>query len=372
MGRTPALVSRAQILVMKTETHLSAADKTLVGTIYDPPRAGRPWMLKDVLPDGATRYYSLARWALVDALRACGVGAGDRVLVPGLICREVLASINLLDATPVFYPVSHELRAGFSPGDSGQAKAVLAVNYFGFPQELDVFRQYCERTGAALIEDNAHGLLSRDENGRLLGSRGDAGVFSIRKTIAVPDGGALVLNGHLEMPQTAEVGESRTIRPRYPLKQIFRRVAGRLGPVRTHSVIGALRQLRRAVTGDALPVGAPDAETRIPVGPSASTILSRALTIAEPDLEVRRRRALYALAGRIIEVSGAVPVFPSLPRNVVPYGFPVFVSQAHLPGTVATVGRYGFQLSRWPDLPTAVASEAPEHYRHLMVLPFLW
>jgi len=126
------------------------------------------------------------------------------------------------------------------------------------------------------------------------------------------------------------------------------------------------------VTGDALPVGAPDAETRIPVGPSASTILSRALTIAEPDLEVRRRRALYALAGRIIEVSGAVPVFPSLPRNVVPYGFPVFVSQAHLPGTVATVGRYGFQLSRWPDLPTAVASEAPEHYRHLMVLPFLW
>ena len=354
------------------DVHLSAADLALVNTIYSPARARQPWMLQDVLPGGATRYYSLARWALVDALRTYGVGPGDRVLAPGLICRELLASISLLGATAAFYPVSRGLCAEFSAGDLGQAKAVIAVNYFGFPQDLGVFRDYCQRTGAALIEDNAHGLLSRDEYGQLLGSRGDAGVFSVRKTIAVPDGGALVLTGDRGMPKAPVSREVSASSARYRLKEAFRRVAGRLGPLRTHRVISGVRQLRRVLTGDAFPAGAQDAEVRIPVGPSASSLLSRPLSVTEPDLEARRRRALYELAGRIAGAIGAVPVFPCLPPNVVPYGFPMFVSQARLEETAADVERYGFQVSGWPDLPTAVAAEAPEHYRFLMVLPFLW
>jgi hypothetical protein len=358
--------------VISVATPWSAAEVALVGTIYDPPRARRPWSLKQVLPEGASRYYSLGRWALVDALRACGVSRGDRVLVPGLICREVLASVNFIGAIPEFYPVSSRLSAAFNAQKLIHAKAVLAVNYFGFPQELEVFRTYCQRTGAALIEDNAHGMLSRDENGQLLGSRGDAGVFSFRKTIAVPDGGALVLQDHVEMRASAGPGEVRNIGARYPLKQAFRRVAGRLGPIWTHRAIGGLRQLRRAITGDALPVGAADAETRIPAEPNPSAILGREIAVAEPELEVGRRRALYELAGSVIANSGAVPVFPCLPPKVVPYGFPLLVSPRYLSATMAATARYGFQLSQWPDLPAVIEPSAPEHYRHLMVMPFLW
>ena len=352
-------------------TRLSPEDLALVGTIYDPPRARQPWMLKDVLPDGVTRCYSLARWALVDALRACGVRPGDRVLVPGLICREVLASLNLLGATVAFYPVSPRLCAGFGAGDLVDAKAVLAVNYFGFPQGLGPFREYCARTGAMLIEDNAHGLLSRDDNGQLLGSRGDAGLFSIRKTIAVPDGAALVLKNRA-LPQTAEAHEAAGIPSRYRLKQAFRRVSRALGPIRTHSAIGVVREMRRGFTGHAMPVAASDAETRIPVGPSPSSLFSRAVTVADPDVEAQRRRALYELAGRIVATTGAVPVFPFLPPNVVPYGFPVSVSSEQVSATAANVGQHGFQLARWPDLPEAIVREALPHYRQLMVLPFLW
>ena len=343
----------------------------LVGTIYNPPRARRPWMLKDVLPIGETRYYSLARWALVDALRACGVGRGDRVLVPGLICREVLASINLVGATAAFYPVSPRLDAGFDARSPVDAKAVLAVNYFGFAQDLGVFREYCARTGAALIEDNAHGLLSRDENGQWLGSRGDAGLFSVRKTIAVPDGAALVLK-HLTLPHAATAPEASGIPSRYRLKQAFRRVARVLGPIQTHSAIGVVREIRRGCTGHAVPVVAYDAETRIPVGPGPSRLLSNRLTMADPALEAQRRRALYELAGRVVDTSVAVPVFSSLPPNVVPYGFPISVSPEHVSATAVQVGAAGFQLTPWPDLPAAVVHEAPEHYRRLMVLPFLW
>lgn len=356
---------------MKPDVRLSSADAALVSTIYHPPRARRPWRVKDVLPEGATRYYSLARWALVDALRACDVGPGDRVLLPGLICREVLASVNLLGVTAVFYPVTRQLCARFSADDIGPASAVLAVNYFGFPQDLQMFRHYCERTGAALIEDNAHGFLSRDENGAWLGSRGDAGLFSFRKTIAVSSGGALILRGHRTLPQSAELPRSAP-GPQYRLKQAFRRLAGPLGPIRMQKTIGAVRQLRQAITGAAVPPGAPDAETRIPLAPNPGAAISRAIAVAEPELEARRRRGLYELAGRIVEHSGAVPVFSSLPRNVVPYGFPILASQAQATAIAAHVGRHGFLLSQWPDLPAAVAPSAPEHYRQLMVLPFLW
>jgi hypothetical protein len=355
---------------MTSDVRLSPADAALVSTIYDPPHARRRWTLKDVLPDGATAYYSLARWALVDALRACGVGPGDRVVVPGLICREVLASINLLGASAVFYAVSRQLCAHFSAHEIGPAKAVLAVNYFGFPQDLQVFRRYCDQTGAALIEDNAHGFLSRDESGQWLGSRGDAGLFSFRKTIAVPNGSALIVNGR-ELRQTTDL-RPHAPGAHYRLKQMFRRVAAVIGPARTHTAIAAVRQLRRALTGAAVPPVSPDAETRIPLAPNPSSAISGAVAVAEPELEAERRRSLYELAARIIDRSGAVPLFPCLPRNVVPYGFPLFAPQGQARGIAADVGRYGFQLSQWPDLPAAVIPSAPEHYRQLMVLPFLW
>jgi len=262
---------------------LSTSDTAIIATIYDPPRASRPWILKEVLPNSPTRYYSLARWALVDALRACGVGDGDRVLLPGLICKEVLASISVLDAISVFYPVSPQLRPSCSADDMTEAKAILAVNYFGFPQDLAVFHRYRQRTGAALIEDNAHGLLSRDTNGELLGARGDAGLFSFRKTISVPDGGALVVNNGRTMPKAAKLPAVRGLGSRYRVKQSFRRVVRYLGPIRARKAIGAIRWLRQLCTGDAVPPSAADAETRIPLGPSPCASVGCAIRVAEPE-----------------------------------------------------------------------------------------
>lgn len=352
------------------ETPLSAAEGALVSTIYSPPQAHRPWMLKDILPEGAVKFYALARWALVDGLRACGVSAGDCVMVPGLICREVLASINCVGATPAFYPVSPQLCAGFDPGVLGQSKAVLAVNYFGFPQELGRFRQYCERTGAVLIEDNAHGLLSRDENGQLLGSRGDIGIFSFRKTIAVPAGGALVLNGgQITPPDLSSISALST---RYRLKQAFRPVTRQLGAPVTLGALEMFRHVRRLLTGHAVPRSLPDAEEHVPAPPNPCELISGPLTVAVPALEASRRRALFDLAARLVNGSSAVPVFERLPDHVVPYGYPLFASPARAPALAATLRRHGLSLVPWPDLPAAIAPSAPEHYRDLMVVPFLW
>jgi hypothetical protein len=319
------------------------------------------------------RYYSLARWALVEAFRACGVGQGDRVLLPELICREVLAAVHVLGAVAVLYPVARQLCPACDADDMPDAAAVLAVNYFGFPQDLTVFRRYCQRTGAVLIEDNAHGFLSRDPNGELLGSRGAAGVFSFRKTIAVSDGGALVFNDDRVIPGAACSPARGGGGARYQVKQAFRRVTKTMGPVRTLRTIQGLRLLRRFFTGHALPPRVADAEVRIALPPSASAMLGHPIAVADQEAEVSRRRSLYGLAGRIVrEIVGILPVFRQLPPNVAPYGFPIFVSSTQLSRVSDDVGRWGLQVSQWPDLPSSVAPTAPAHYRELAVLPFLW
>ena len=347
-----------------------ALQASLVGTIYRPPRARQQWTIGDVLPPGSVSYYSLARWALVAALRAFGVGNGSRVLLPALICRDVLAAVHMVGATAVYYPVSRALEpTAFDPVEP--VKAVVAVNYFGFPQDLQPFRELCTRTGAALIEDNAHGLFSRDDLGRWLGGRGDAGLFSFRKTIAVPDGATLVITRNAAM---AAAGSAAVSRPafRHRAKQVARRVAAQLGPVLALKSIAAVRELRSSVGGKQMPATAPDIETRIPLEPGPTRDICLPIVVADPDLEVQRRRALYALVGQLFEGGGADPVFSRLPEHTAPYGFPFFATEAQLPGMAARLAKHGLPVVSWPDLPAAVASSAEDHYRQLQIVPFLW
>ena len=140
---------------------------------------------------GQVRYYSLARYAMIEALSLAGVGNGSCVLLPEFLCRDMLAPLHLLGARVCWYPVASNLQAATNPADWPKADVVLAVNYFGFPQDLESFRIYEARTGALIIEDNAHGYLSRDQTGNLLGCRTGLGLFSFRKTLRIPDGGAL-------------------------------------------------------------------------------------------------------------------------------------------------------------------------------------
>lgn len=346
---------------------LSAAESALVSTIFDPPRARRPWRLGDVLPAGTAAYYSLGRWALVQALRVSGVGAGDRVLIPGLVCRDVLASVRAVGAEADFYPVLPGLRAEALEPATG-ARAILAVNYFGFPQDLRPFRDYCARTGAALIEDNAHGLFSRDHDGAWLGGRGDAGIFSFRKTIPLSGGGAVVSHRGTLPDGLPPV---RRLALRYRAKQVARRVAGRLAPVHAMDAIGAVRRLRQWAGGGATRSDRA-AEFEMPCGPNPPAAIMEALVVADPELECNRRRALYLLVHRILDRTDAAPVFPDLPDHVVPYGFPLLAPRGQVAMISAHLARHGLPLVRWPDLPSAIAPAAPDHYRNLMIVPFLW
>ncbi|MFM8003312.1 MAG: hypothetical protein ACKPAJ_13020, partial [Actinomycetota bacterium] len=82
------------------------------------------------------RFFSLGRFAMREALCHCGVGPDDRVMLPSFICRDVLASIAELNARVVYYEVDEQLKP-VSLDPMTTAKVIVAVNYFGFPQNLE-------------------------------------------------------------------------------------------------------------------------------------------------------------------------------------------------------------------------------------------
>jgi dTDP-4-amino-4,6-dideoxygalactose transaminase len=115
------------------------------------------------LPPDRTTLFACGREGLAEPLWRAGVVARDTVLLPSFICCSPLASLAALGPSPRFYDVGQDLttdKKELHRAARGRARAVVAVYYFGFPQELAPFKDWCVEEGARLIEDNAHGFLS--------------------------------------------------------------------------------------------------------------------------------------------------------------------------------------------------------------------
>jgi len=345
-------------------------------SIYNPLDSKKPWFLEDLIGERPVRYFAFGRQALVEAFRLCGVGPGDNVLLPSYICRNVLASLHAVRANPSYYNVGEDLQADFDPDSVPRAKAVLAVNYFGFPQQLDIFERYRERTEALIIEDNAHGLFSRDEEGRFLGTRPDIGVFSIRKSVPLPNGAALVvnnpqLNDNLSKQERFELSTDDEF---FKRKQFIRRyVIGEWGIPAKRIVFRLSRMRRWLMTGSPIPKSDKRWETVLPEPSKCSRFIKNGIKTANPESERKRRRELYLWLDEWIgRRDNCVPVFENLPSGVVPYGYPFICEEDDLKGFERLLSRKGFYCITWPDLPEAVEKDAPPFYTKVRLVPFLW
>jgi len=129
-------------------------------------------------------------------MHLAGVGPGDEVITSPY---SFVASANCAiyeGATPVFADVDPRTLnlapAAVEAAVTPRTKAVVAVDIFGYPCELDPLRAICERHGLALIEDACEALGARYK-GRLLGSHGHPTVFAFypNKQITTGEGGAV-------------------------------------------------------------------------------------------------------------------------------------------------------------------------------------
>jgi len=129
---------------------------------------------------------------------ACGLQAGDEVIVPSLTFVATANAVAYTGAKPVFADIASATEPWLSAASVQSAitpatKAVLAVSYGGCAGELEQLAALCAQRGLVLLEDAAHSLGSR-QHGRQLGTFGLAGAFSFfsNKNLAVGEGGALV------------------------------------------------------------------------------------------------------------------------------------------------------------------------------------
>lgn len=151
-----------------------------------------------VFPFNEKRLYFFfsARYALAAALNALSLKEKDIVLLPSYNCGVEIDPIIYFGIKPVFYNINKNFLIDFddlSRKIIRGVKAVLVTHFLGFPQPIDEIKEICLKRNLYLIEDCAHAFLSSN-NGKPLGSFGDIAIFSLLKTIPVPNGGVLLIN----------------------------------------------------------------------------------------------------------------------------------------------------------------------------------
>jgi dTDP-4-amino-4,6-dideoxygalactose transaminase len=111
---------------------------------------------------------------LAAGIKALGIGPGNTVLLPSYNCGTEIDPFLHLSVKPVFYKVNKDL-------------------LIDFYQPIEEIIKTCAQRNLFLIEDCAHAFLSTNGE-KYLGSYGDVSIFSLLKTLPIPNGGALVIN----------------------------------------------------------------------------------------------------------------------------------------------------------------------------------
>ena len=154
-----------------------------------------------------THLYFRGSNAIWHALKTLRLEAGDEVLFPAYHCGIELDVLLAAGLRVTFYPVGRDLAldASVLARHMGPTtRAVYVIHYYGLPQDLNATLEVCRRRGVAMIEDCAMALYGRLGD-RPLGSYGDVSIFSLWKTVAMPFGGALVVNNpRLPRPEAAQ------------------------------------------------------------------------------------------------------------------------------------------------------------------------
>ena len=136
-------------------------------------------------------------------MRLAGVGPGDEVITSPY---SFVASANCAmyeGAAPVFAdidPSTYNLDpAAVEAAVTERTKAIVAVDIFGYPCELDELRAICDRHSLALVEDACEALGALYK-GRPLGSHGHPAVFAFypNKQITTGEGGAVTTGSATE------------------------------------------------------------------------------------------------------------------------------------------------------------------------------
>jgi hypothetical protein len=328
-------------------------------------------------------WFFWARNALYYSLHALDVTPGSHVLLPSYLCTAAVEAFTAFGAQVEFYEIGRncepdlvEIESKIRPA----TKAVLAVHYFGFPQRIRAFRDLCDRHRVALIEDCAH-VLRTDSEGQVLGSFGDASVFSWRKFLPIYDGAELRFNRRvspLHVPWKKE-NISFTLKvTKCLLDRLLENSNGKLASGLSQGLEFSKTIWRRTrgirVDQPLLAVDSNQASFDPCLLNRRISRLSKWLFNYSDILSIvqQRRDNFLFLQRELRRVSGVRPLHRELPAGVCPWVYPVFFDDfpdAHLVlrGKGIPAVTWGGVRPREPDLQPF--ADADFLYKNLVFLP---
>lgn len=311
------------------------------------------------------RFTHQARYALWHGLGALGLGPGASVAVPAYHCGTEIDPILERGAAVQFYDVDASLRVrpeALERVIDANTRAVLVTHFFGIPQEMDAVSRLCRDRHLYLIEDCAHTL-----GGGAVGTVGDIAIFSPRKLLPIPDGGALRVNSKdAPVPAAVELpalgGTMRCLRTK-----LLRNLALRLpGPGTTPAPVESPQ--REPGPGPAESFHAEH------TGWGMSRFSLAVLGSADLDrIACTRRRYFRQLLAGLTAGPEFAPLVTELPEDTCPWVFPLRVADPaglarHLRSLgIEVLGR--FWDSFHPAFPRERFPEATQLKEHVLTLP---
>ncbi|HKF43201.1 MAG TPA: dTDP-4-amino-4,6-dideoxygalactose transaminase [Thermoanaerobaculia bacterium] len=148
------------------------------------------------------------------------VGPGDEVILPSFTFVSTANAFVLRGARPVFAdirPDTMNLDETKLPSlVTPRTRAIVVVHYAGVGCEMDSILATAGRAGAAVVEDNAHGLFGR-YRGKFLGTFGSLATQSFHETknFTCGEGGALLVNDPALIERAEVIREKGTYRTRF-------------------------------------------------------------------------------------------------------------------------------------------------------------
>lgn len=319
--------------------------------------------------------------AIALALQLLKIKKGDNILLPAFHCFSMVEPVLAMSAVPVYYNVNSDLSPDLDDIRSKMdinTRALLAVHYFGFPKDFNALRVLCDNVNAALIEDCAHTFFGQ-VNGKFVGALGDFAVGSFHKFFPAVDGGCLVssrrslrdvrivspglsynIKAALDILEEA-TSQGRLTALRYPMKAFL-------------TMKNFLFYLLRLKNNDG-PVGVGpeysdgfdylDLEWVNRAAPLATRFIVNAVSYERIAIKRREQytRLLTALGG----LQGGRPLFPSLPKCIIPYMFPFIIENPKK--SFSALKERGVPIFRWEDMQKTTCPVSSSYAEKLLQFP---
>jgi perosamine synthetase len=321
--------------------------------------------------------------ALWQAGAMLGMRPGERILVPAYCCGFEVAVLCQYGFRLSYYRILPDLRpdlAHLAALCQEPARALLLIHHFGLSQITAPLLQFVRDHDLLLIEDCAHGLYSTTLDRLPLGSFGDAAIFSLRKSLPLPDGGALVVR---QRNGAAVAGHGRRpglIKAAGRMKYLLEKEAESRWPrlVDAARMIPQVLPVWRQARASASSPAAPEAAARFDFDHArgawrmsrlAHFILER---VDHHAIRAQRQRAYRMLQEGVRQGSRLRPLTCGVHPGACPWLFPVW---AHDPARLRRhllardIESHCFWATPHPDVP-ALGFQFEDALRgHVLVLP---